>query len=171
MQRTTTLRGGFLLATALVAGVAAAFYATRSSGATAQRSRAVVMTANNETLHERILVNRRGMTLYSLSVERHGKFVCTNAACLAVWKPLTVAKGTKPTGVARLSTVRRPDGRTHVAYRGEPLYSFTGDHKRGDVNGNGFKDVGTWRVVAVGKSSSPVPAPAPAPTTTTPYPY
>ena len=160
MQRTSTLRSGLLVAAALLAGLIAVFFATRSSNAGAATSR-VVMTAKNKTLHKTILVNRRGMSLYSLSVERHGKFICTTGACLAEWKPLTVAKGTKPTGIAGLGTVRRPDHRIQVTYHGGPLYTFDEDHKRGDVKGNGFKDVGTWHVVVVGKSSSAAPAPAP----------
>jgi predicted lipoprotein with Yx(FWY)xxD motif len=94
------------------------------------------------------------MSLYSLSVERKGKFICSNSACTALWHPLTVAKGMTPTGVAGLSTVKRPDGKLQVAYKGRPLYSFAGDHKRGDVKGNGFKDVGVWHVAVLGKASS-----------------
>jgi len=161
MQRTTTFRGGLLLAAALLIGIVAAVYATRSRG-DSSRSQHVVMTAKNASLHKTILVDRRGRSLYSLSVERHGKFICTNMACLSLWKPLVVAKGTSPSGVYGLSVVMRPDARRQVAYRGAPLYSFAGDHKRGDVKGNGFKDVGTWRVAIVGKShSSSSPAPKP----------
>ena len=40
-----------------------------------------------------ILVNRRGMSLYHLSVERRGHFICTTSACLGEWKPLVVARG------------------------------------------------------------------------------
>jgi len=124
----------------------------------------VVGMARNKTLHATILVNRSGHSLYALSVERHGRFICTNMACLSLWKPLTVKNGVKPTGVAGLGTVKRPDGRIQVAYRGAPLYAFSMDRKRGDVNGNGFKDVGTWRVVALSKShTSGAAAPPPPP--------
>jgi predicted lipoprotein with Yx(FWY)xxD motif len=159
MQRTSTLRVGALMAAALLIGVVAAIYATRSRGASSGRQARVVMTAKNATLHKTILVNRRGMSLYSLSVERRGKFICTDMTCLSLWKPLTVAKGTTPTGASGLSTVRRPDGKRQVASHGAPLYSFAGDHKRGDVKGNGFKDVGVWRVAVAGKSSSSSPPP------------
>jgi len=148
MQRTATFSRGLLLAAAFAAGLAAAFYAVNASGAGSTR---VVMTAKNQALGKTILVNRQGLTLYSLSVERHGRFICKNAACLSLWKPLVVAKGVKPTGVSRLGTVKRPDGRIQVSYRGGPLYRFVQDRKRGDIKGNGFKDVGTWRVVVVGK--------------------
>jgi predicted lipoprotein with Yx(FWY)xxD motif len=166
MQRTTTFRGGLLLAAALLIGIVAAIYAMNSRGDSG-RSQHVVMTAKNAALHKTILVNLRGRSLYSLSVERHGKFICTNMACLSLWKPLTVAKGTSPSGVSGLSVVTRPGAQRQVAYRGAPLYSFTGDHNRGDVKGNGFKDVGVWRVAVLGKSSSS----SPAPTTTSRYGY
>jgi hypothetical protein len=73
-----------------------------------------------------------------------------------------IAKGSTPTGVRGLGTVKRPDKRIQVTYRGAPLYRFVQDRKPGDIKGNGFKDVGTWRVVIVGKATTPPP-----PTTTT----
>jgi predicted lipoprotein with Yx(FWY)xxD motif len=167
MQRTATLSRGLLLAAAFAAGLAAAFYAVNASGAGGTR---VVMTAKNKTLGKTILVNRQGLTLYSLSVERHGRFICKNAACLSLWKPLVVAKGVKPTGVSELGTVKRPDGRIQVSYHGGPLYRFVQDRKRGDVKGNGFKDVGTWRVVVVGKATGSTSTSTSSTTPTYPYP-
>ena len=167
MQRTATLSRGLLLAAAFAAGLAAAFYAVNASGAGGTR---VVMTAKNKTLGKTILVNRQGLTLYSLSVERHGRFICKNAACLSLWKPLIVAMGVKPTGVSGLGTVKRPNGRIQVSYRGGPLYRFVQDRKRGDVKGNGFKDVGTWRVVVVGKATGSTSTSTSTTTPTYPYP-
>src|SRR5207247_10061398 len=89
--------------------------------------------------------NRKGLTLYSLSAETRGRFICTTKFCLSLWTPLDVTKGTRPMGAAHLSTVTRPDGRIQVTYRGLPLYTFNEDRKPGDVKGNGFKDVGIWR--------------------------
>lgn len=156
MDRAATRLGAAVTIVALL-GVVAAFFAVRASGAQHVR---LVMTANNTTLGKKILVNRKGMSLYSLSVERKGKFICTGS-CLSLWKPLTIARGSVATGVAHLSAVMRPDGRRQVAFRGGPLYTFAQDKSRGDVKGNGFKDVGVWRVATVAKS---------APTTTTPAP-
>jgi predicted lipoprotein with Yx(FWY)xxD motif len=164
MQRTGVFARGLLIAAAGLAGLLAAL-AVAAHGSGGVR---VVMTAKNKTLGKTILVNRQGMSLYSLSAERHGRFICTNAACLSLWKPLVVKKGVKPTGVRGLATIRRPDGRTQVTYHGGPLYRFTEDHKRGDVKGNGFKDVGTWRVVTVGGSGSGSTTTAPPPTYTYP---
>jgi predicted lipoprotein with Yx(FWY)xxD motif len=166
MERVAT-RLGAAVAIVAMFGALAAFYAVRASGAAHVH---VVTTANNKTLGKKILVNRKGMTLYSLSVEHKGHFICTDKACLSLWKPLTIAKGAAATGVAHLTVVKRPDGRNQVAYRGGPLYTFAEDTHRGDVKGNGFKDVGTWRVATVAAST---PAPAPPATTTSGggYPY
>ena len=108
-----------------------------------------------------LLVNRRALTLYRLSVERKGHFICTSSACLVLWHPLVVAHGKTPTGAKSLSTVKRPDGRTQVAYKGGPLYTFAEDEKPGDMEGNGFKDVGTWHIVTVsGKAAATTPPPS-----------
>jgi predicted lipoprotein with Yx(FWY)xxD motif len=144
----------------LAVAFVAAFFAARSGSASGMTSQPAVGTANNATLHEKVLVNRKGLTLYSLSAERRGKFICTDKGCLSAWTPLIVPKGTTPSGVSHLGTVRRPDGRVQVAYRGLPVYTFNGDQKPGDVKGNGFKDVGVWRPAS----------PAPTATTASPQP-
>jgi predicted lipoprotein with Yx(FWY)xxD motif len=152
MERVAT-RLGAAVAITLLLGAAAAFYAVRANGASHMR---VVMTATNKTLGKKILVNRKGMTLYSLSVERNGRFVCTKT-CLSIWKPLTLARGAAPAGAAHLTVLKRPDGRRQVAYRGGPLYTFAQDMRTGDVKGNGFKDVGVWRVAIVSAATAPAP--------------
>ena len=138
-----------VLATLAVAGSALAANAGQSSH--------VVSTAKNATLGTTVLVNANGRTLYSLSVERRGRFICTDKACLSFWHPLVVRAGVTPTGAKSLATVRRPDGRRQVTYRGAPLYTFAGDQRRGDAKGEGFKDVGVWHAAATG-ASAPAPA-------------
>jgi predicted lipoprotein with Yx(FWY)xxD motif len=122
---------------------------------------ALVSSAHNSTLGTNVLVNSKGMTLYTLSAERGGKFICTktstipggSAACVSLWKPVLTKQGA-PTGIAGLGTVMRPDGLgTQVTYHGLPLYTFTGDHAAGSAAGNGFKDVGTWRAATTSGSS------------------
>lgn len=145
-----------LLSIALVAACAAAFLVVSASSAAP--SNAVVKVSKNAKLHASILVTRKGFTLYSLSAETHGRFICSNKACLSLWTPLVVARGAKPAGAAKLATIKRPDGRTQVTYRGLPLYTFNEDTKPGDVKGNGFMDVGTWRVATTaGKAAAPSP--------------
>ena len=143
-----------IVAAVALAAVAAGLLATRSSGADRQT---VVKTAKNTRLHSTILVTLGGRTLYSLSAERNGRFICSDTTCLSLWKPLHVARGMTPAGINGLSLVTRPDHTRQVAYRGAPLYTFTGDARAGDTKGNGFKDVGVWRPVTVSGTSTSQP--------------
>jgi predicted lipoprotein with Yx(FWY)xxD motif len=129
-----------------------------SGGATA----AVIKTASNSTLGATVLVNAQGMTLYHLSGEQSGKFICTSAACVATWPPVRASSAGTPTGsVAKIGTVGRPNGTMQVTYNGEPLYTFSHD-KAGQANGQGIKDVGTWTAVTTSASGAPAKAAAPA---------
>jgi predicted lipoprotein with Yx(FWY)xxD motif len=99
-----------------------------------------------------ILATSTGRTLYSLSAEKNGKFICTKASgCLALWHPLIVPKSATPTGPVKLGTIERPEGGMQATYHGLPLYSFAPDMKPGQVKGQGLKDVGTWHAVTVPK--------------------
>ena len=57
----------------------------------------VVKTASNAPLGATVLIDAQGMTLYSLSAEQGGKFICTSTACTQVWHPL-IASGGTPSG-------------------------------------------------------------------------
>jgi predicted lipoprotein with Yx(FWY)xxD motif len=127
----------------------------------------VAKQVQNATLGRTVLATTRGRTLYSLSAETGGRFICTGA-CLSTWHPLVVPSGVKPAGPVKLGTIERPDGRTQVTFKGRPLYSFDGDSKLGDVNGEGIKDVGTWHAAATSKAA---PTPEPQPQPEPPYPY
>lgn len=150
---------------ALLAIAATALLAATATGA-AQPTKRVAKESENASLGETILTTTKGKTLYSLSAETKGRFVCTGA-CLSSWRPLVVPAGVKPKGPVKLATRKRPDGRTQVTYKGLPLYSFNGDSKPGEANGQGLKDVGTWHAAKVTKVSSPPPPESEPP----PYPY
>jgi predicted lipoprotein with Yx(FWY)xxD motif len=116
-------------------------------------SAVVVKTASNAL--GTILVDSQGMTLYHLSGEINGKFICTSSACVGVWHPLIAPSGGAPRGeVGSLGTVKRPEGTVQVTYKGTPLYTFTGDQQPGETKGQGIKDVGTWSVITTSSSSS-----------------
>jgi predicted lipoprotein with Yx(FWY)xxD motif len=124
-----------------------------------------VKTASNATLHTTVLVNTQGMTLYHLSGEAAGKFICTSSACLQVWHPVAASSATSNSGVSSLGTVKRPDGTEQLTYKGAPVYTFAPDKNAGEVGGQGVKDVGTWTAVTtssggVATSTSSQPAPA-----------
>jgi predicted lipoprotein with Yx(FWY)xxD motif len=129
---------------------AAATAATQATSTqSAAGSSAVVKTASNSSAGGTILVNAQGMTLYHLSGEQNGKFICTSSGCISIWHPLTVPAGSTPTGFSSLATVKRPDGTVQVTYAGTPLYTFAQDRSAGQANGQGIKDVGTWSTVTV----------------------
>jgi predicted lipoprotein with Yx(FWY)xxD motif len=123
---------------------ATALIAAGAPGASAQTTKRVVKEANNAKLGKTVLTNLSGITLYSLSAETNGKFIC-KGSCLRDWHPLVVAAGVKPTGPVKLGTIKRPDnGQRQVTFDGRPLYTFDEDMKAGDAKGQGIKDVGTW---------------------------
>lgn len=133
----------------------------------AKSSKRVAAETENATLGKMVLTTTKGRTLYSLSVEKNGKFICT-ASCLSVWHPLMVPAGVHPTGPVKLGTVERPEGGTQVTYKGRPLYRFGGDTKAGQANGEGIKDVGTWHAASPPQKAA---EPAPQPQPENPYPY
>ena len=115
---------------------------------------AVVKTSSNSL--GTILVDSQGMTLYHLSGEVNGKFICTSSACVGVWHPLIAPSSGTPSGEgASLGTVKRPEGKMQVTYKGTPLYTFAQDKQAGEANGQGIKDVGTWSAVTASSSSTP----------------
>ena len=164
MRQITRLLVPTLAASVLLAACGSSSSSSSSSAAssaaaapatTGSASALVVKTASNSTLHATVLVNARGLTLYRLSGEQNGKWICTSAACVGVWHPLTVSGHGAPKGsVGSLGTVKRPGGMTQVTVNGMPLYTFAEDTSPGEAKGQGFKDVGTWN--AVSSSGQPV---------------
>src|SRR5690348_13545793 len=67
----------------------------------------VVRTAPVSSLGGPVLADSRGLTLYHLSGERPGKWICTSAACVNAWHPLIAPAGAAPRGsVGSLGTVK-----------------------------------------------------------------
>ena len=114
--------------------------------ALARSSRTVAGEAQAASLHKTVLTDTKGLTLYTLTGETNGKFICTGA-CLKAWPPLLVAAGTAPKGPVKLGTIKRPEGKTQVTFKGMPVYTFSGDSAKGQANGEGIKDVGVWHAV------------------------
>ena len=118
-------------------------------------STALVKSASSPKLSATVLTNANGMTLYALSGESAGKFICTSASCVGIWHPLIASSASAPSGtVGSLGTVKRPDGSEQVTYKGMPLYTFAQDRKAGETGGQGIKDVGTWSVATAGSATS-----------------
>ena len=71
-----------------------------------------------------------------------GKSVC-NGPCAALWPPAMAAADAKPEG--DFTIVVRDDGARQWAYKGKPVYTYTGDKKAGETTGDNFKD--SWHVI------------------------
>ena len=89
-----------------------------------------------------MLVDSKGMTVYTYDKDSAGKSVCTGK-CAENWPPV-MATDAKPAG-ADYSTITRADGTKQLAYKGKPLYTFVKDKKAGDKTGDKVMDA--WHVV------------------------
>ncbi|MGA9284013.1 MAG: hypothetical protein WBV85_01070 [Solirubrobacteraceae bacterium] len=141
---------------------------TQAAQTNSSPSSAVLVKAAPNSLGT-ILVDSQGMTLYHLSGEQNGKFICTSSACVGIWHPLIApSSGAAGGEVSSLGTVKRPDGTVQVTYKGTPLYTFTGDKQSGETKGQGIKDVGTWSVVTTNSGGTPATSTNSTPATPAP---
>jgi predicted lipoprotein with Yx(FWY)xxD motif len=135
---------GLLIAGALALGLAGCGGSDDTGGAAAGGAAATTVALRAIDGTGDALVDSRGHTLYMTDQDSATRIACDNQACTSLWKPLTVADGQKPTGpddiASKLSTVKRPDGTSQVAFDGMPLYNFTQDKGPGDASGNGVSD-------------------------------
>ena len=97
-----------------------------------------------------ILVDGNGKTLYLFEADTSAQSTCTGG-CAQAWPPVTTngaPKGAGGASASLLGTTARSDGTTQVTFGGHPLYSFTGDTKPGDTNGEGSTAFGAgWDVL------------------------
>jgi predicted lipoprotein with Yx(FWY)xxD motif len=173
MQYQWWLRRAALPAAAIGVLVLAGCSSSKSGGDTQSSATAgsasMTVTIRDASGHKGVLTNADGRTLYD-SDQENGNVLCKSSACLAIWTPLTVSAGTTPTRPAqlagKLTTMKRPDGKTQVALAGKPLYTCSFDHGAGQVDGDGQKDNFdgvnfTWQL-ATATGGAPAPS-APAP--------
>lgn len=120
---------------------AAALIMTTAFGSLAF-AQAMAPAKTAESAKGRILVNAKGMTLYTFAKDSAGKSAC-NGPCATNWPILVAPADAKASG--DWSVVTRDDGSKMWAYRGKPLYTFKQDTVAGDVKGDGFLN-GAWHV-------------------------
>jgi len=118
------------------------------------------------TKYGSVLVDAQGRTLYHRTDETATHIVCVDK-CAVTWPPVFAegASLSATTGVPALTVVNRPDGKGQVAAAGQPLYTYAGDAKAGDANGEGIG--GIWHVIKAQGAGSSTPAPSGATATTT----
>src|SRR5204862_2423629 len=103
-----------------------------------------------------VLVNAEGLTLYHWKGETTSSLKCTGS-CLTTWPIATVSGGGSPSGgmhvTGKLAPCTRSDGSgTQITYNGMPLYTYSGDSKAGEANGQGL--FGVWFAVTPSMTAS-----------------
>ena len=96
----------------------------------------------------RIVVNRVGSTLYVLTDDSDGVSTC-EGRCAATWPPAAPV-GSMPSATdgidqSSVTVTTRADGSAQLTLGGSPLYTFVGDARPGDTNGQGSG--GVWFVI------------------------
>jgi len=119
--------------------------ASHSSGYSAAGSQKVTqkVVTKVETKAGYVFANSEGKTLYTFKKDGASASNCYDG-CAASWPPFYATKDAKEWGA--FTVIKRNDGSHQWAYQEAPLYFWVGDEKRGDVNGNGIKNV--WWVAS-----------------------
>ena len=100
-----------------------------------------------------VLVNPQRRTLYIFEPDHHQKVTCVSS-CAAVWPPVVLAAGAKPTAAgtvkqSKLGSDPNPSGGRVATYAGWPLYTYVGDSAPGQAHGQGLNlNGGLWYVIS-----------------------
>ncbi len=107
-----------------------------------------------------VLTNSQGFALYWFAPDTSTTSKC-NGSCAAFWPPMkgpVTGSGIKGT----FGTITRSDGSTQATFDGHPLYTYKGDTKPGEANGNGLNiNGGLWHEVTASGSAAANPSTSP----------
>jgi predicted lipoprotein with Yx(FWY)xxD motif len=149
MERST--RGSARVLAVLCAAVLAfALFGVAGAGAATKKTTVKVATVPGVG---KVLVDRSGKTLYTLTDASGVAVECTDA-CLSAWPAATVSANAKVKAPKSVKSLSITDT-NQIAWKDLPLYTFAGDTGPKVANGDGIVSFGgTWRVVKVGKASA-----------------
>lgn len=88
----------------------------------------------NKTPLGQLLVDQKRRTLYTSAADKPGQSSC-DATCAKTWRPVE-AWWMATSSIPDWSVVSRADGTKQWAYKGKPLYRYTGDFNPGEAAGN-----------------------------------
>ena len=143
-------RARWIPASAIFAATAAIAIA----GATAASASTAVLRTASSPLGT-IVVNSSGHAVYEFAADSKGHSTCSGE-CLTYWPPVA-APSTIPASIpgvtGKVGFIKRTDGKRQLTLNGMPLYTFTGDTKAGQTNGQGSSGSGAkwWVVSPAGK--------------------
>jgi predicted lipoprotein with Yx(FWY)xxD motif len=104
-----------------------------------------------------VLVDSKGFVLYDFHKDKGTTSACYGA-CEQGWPPLLTKGASQPSNGANasmLGTTERKDGSMQVTYAGHPLYTFAGDKKPGEANGNDISAFGAQWYALQGNGEEP----------------
>jgi predicted lipoprotein with Yx(FWY)xxD motif len=87
------------------------------------------------------IMYRDHMSLYTYDKDESGVSNCYDT-CAAKWPPAILDADTDMPESYTL--IERKDGKMQIAFKGRPLYLWSGDKKIGDIKGDGVG--GVWRL-------------------------
>ncbi len=147
-----------LLAVGAVSALTLSACGSSSSTATTQQGAAPSGATSAHGLHVastslgRVIVDAQGRTVYLLTADSMNHATC-DASCQHYWPPVPSGHGSGVT--ATIASTALPGGGTTGTVAGLPVYTYSGDHQAGDVNGEGVDEFGgTW--YAVSPSGTPI---------------
>lgn len=164
------MRGRMIRLLVPVAVVAVLGAGVALAAAAALRSSPAAVKAVDSPKFGMVLISSGGRTLYRYTVDSKGVNRCSSVSvCKKYWPALLLKPGVNPSAGAGvkaslLGTIKAAHGLRQVTYAGFPLYTFAGDTKAGQTNGQGFDK--QWYVVstkgalvkaAVSSGSTPAP--------------
>lgn len=120
-------------------GLAAALFALGTVAAYAAGP--AVKFVENASAKAKIMVDDKGMALYTFGRDEKDKTNCYNQ-CAVAWPPLMAKADDKSEGDWKV--IDRTDGTKMWSYKGNPLYYWVKDTKAGDAGG---ESVANWFLV------------------------
>jgi predicted lipoprotein with Yx(FWY)xxD motif len=111
---------------------------SKKTTTTTPAASADIVTTKTDSKLGQYLADAKGMTLYTYGADTTGVSNCSGS-CLAEW-PIYSAQNAPATLPANVTVITRSDGSKQYAYKGMPLYYFTGDTSAGQVTGDGVNN-------------------------------
>jgi predicted lipoprotein with Yx(FWY)xxD motif len=96
-----------------------------------------------------VLTDANGLTLYWFAPDTPTTSKCTGS-CAAYWPPVSGSRRAGPGVTGKIGTIARPGGAVQATYDGHPLYTYVGDSRLREANGNKLDlNGGLWYEVPV----------------------
>ena len=101
-----------------------------------------------------MLTNAGGFTVYWFAPDTATRSNCSGS-CAVYWPPVTGIPAAGPGIPGTLGTIARSHGVTQATCNGHPLYTYVGDTRSGQANGNNLTlNGGVWHEVTLGAGPS-----------------